>query len=395
VFRFRRAYPEQMYDAVWQVAPLPAHLLDTIPAASLATSAFVARPVGNGPYRFSKLEPGRQLELVANPDFFLGKPGLARVVFLVVRGAEAQLNLVLDGTADAYESAMLARQVTPVVAKPDLTIHTMPSFSVGYLLFNQRAYGDRSRPHPVLADPAVRRAIALAIDREGLVRSAFGPYATLVDGPMGMASWIRRVTQKLPNHDPRRARALLRERGWTDADGDGTLDKDGQPLVLRLNYPGTNLPRVTLAEPIQQMLRQVGVRLELIRLDGPVWADRRNRGEFDVDFSQVTLDPTPSGLVQSWSCAGIGGSNVGSICNPAFDSTLARAIGAAGDPVGAWREAIRTLQNGDPAVFLYSPMMVIVTRGHYRDVSFRPEAVWSDLWRWSVEPGPRLARDDR
>jgi len=395
VFKYRRAYAEQMYDAVWQVAPLPAHLLEHVPSASLATSSFATHPVGNGPYRYSRLEPGRLLELVANPDFFLGRPKLERVIFLVVRGAEAQLNLMLDGTADAYEAPMLARQVTPVIAKPDLKIQTMPSFSFAYLLFNQKAYGVRSKPHPILADPAVRRAITLAIDRQSLLRSTFGPYASLVDGPMGLASWIRRLTPKLPGYDRARAKTILAERGWTDRDGDGVLEKDGQALVLRLNYPGTNLPRVTLAEPVQQMLRQVGIRVDLVRLDGPIWAERRTKGEFDIDFSQTTLDPSPSGLVQSWSCAGIGGSNVASTCNPAFDRALARATATVGDAGPAWRDAIRALQDGTPAMFFYSPMAVIVTHARYRNVSFRPEAVWSDLWRWSVAPGRRIARDER
>ena len=85
VVRFSRVYAEQFYDAVWHVQPLPAHLLDTIPKDRLASSAFVQNPVGNGPYRFGKREPGRQVELVAVPDFFLGRPGVGRVVFLLAR----------------------------------------------------------------------------------------------------------------------------------------------------------------------------------------------------------------------------------------------------------------------------------------------------------------------
>jgi peptide/nickel transport system substrate-binding protein len=395
VVRFRERYAEQLYDAVWHVAPLPAHLLDTIPADRLAASAFVAHPIGSGPYRWGRSEPGQKLELTANPDFFLGAPKLDRVVFLLIRNSEAQLNAILDGTADAFEGILLEKDIGPVVGRPNLRIVTYPSYTIGYLLLNERAAGDRSKPHPILADSLVRRAITMAIDRPTLIRATFGPYAMPIHGPMGQASWIRREAPKSPSYDLAGAKALLAKAGWADRDGDGIVDKGGMPLALRLIYPGSSIPRVALAEPIQQMLKQAGIRLELARLEGQVWVERRNKGDFDLDFAQVSLDPTPSGLVQSWSCAGIGGTNVAGVCSPGFDSALARASRTSTAPQAAWNQAIARLIDYAPAVFLYSPAQIAVVSARYRNVSFRSEATWTDLWRWSVEPGRRIPRDDR
>jgi peptide/nickel transport system substrate-binding protein len=396
VIGFRQAYAEQFFDAVYHVAPLPAHLLDTIPASRFDASSFIGKPIGSGAYRWARREPGRQVELEAVPDFFLGAPKLQRVVFLIARNAEAQLNLMLDGSADAYEApGVLARQITPVMDKPSLRILTQPALVVGYLLFNQKAYGDRSKPHPILADPDVRRAIVLGVDRAALVRATFGPYAAEAHGPMGQASWIRRVAPKQPGYDLAKARALLRQRGWGDTDGDGILDKNGTPLSLRLSYPGSNPARVALAEPIEAMLRQIGIRIELVRLDGPVWFERRGKGEFDIDLSQVTLDPTPSGLVQSWTCAGIGGTNVASICDPEFDRALHRAIRARANVPDLWRQAIATLQASAPAAFVFAPTQTVILHGRYRNVDVRSDSPWSQLWRWSVDPAQRLPRDQR
>jgi peptide/nickel transport system substrate-binding protein len=316
---------------------------------------------------------------------------------LIVPAAEAQLNLLLDGTADAFEGFLVPRQVGPIVERPSLRLLVQPSLSVGYLLFNRKAYGDRSKPHPILADPVVRRALTLGIDRQRLIRSIFGPYASVVDGPMGQASWVRRIAPKGPGFDPGLARRLLAERGWVDTDGDGVRDQNGVALSLRLNYPGTSIPRVSTTEPIQEMLRAIGVRIELIRLEGRVWAERRGKGEFDIDFSQANLDPTPSGLVQSWSCAGIGGGsgNVGSICDPEFDAALTAAIRAGDDATSQWRRTIGLLQGNYPAVFLYSPAQSVILHTRFRGVVIRADLPWSDLWRWSVDPAERLARDQR
>ena len=393
VVRFTRVYGEQLYDAVWHVLPLPSHLLDTIPRDRLAASGFVQNPVGNGPYRFSRREPGRQVELVANPDFFMGKPGIGRVVFLLARDADAQLNLLLDGTADALEGITPVSNVPRVRAKPELRILSIPTTSVGYLLFNQRAYGDRSQPHPILSDPEVRRALSRALDRSGMTRATFGDWAAVPEGPVAQLHWIREPGVQLTRYDAAGARSQLEVRGWRDSDGDGILDRGGQPLTLRLNFPGTSGTRAMLSQQIQEQWRRIGVNLELVRLDGPVWVERRGKGEFDIDFSSATLDPSPSGLVQSWSCAGRSGSNVAQYCNPVVDSLLDAAIAGRGDTRATWHRAIRTLAEDAPAVFLYAPSAPMALHTRFDQVTVNPDSYWSSLWRWRIRRGQELPRD--
>ena len=69
---------------------------------------------------------------------------------------------------------------------------------------------------------------------------------------------------------------------------------------------------------IQEQLRSIGIRVELQQFEFPVWSERRAAGDFDIDFSSVSQDPSPSGLTQSWTCAG--GNNVAQYCDPAVDS---------------------------------------------------------------------------
>ena len=393
VVRFSRVYAEQLYDATWHVQPLPAHLLDSIPASRLAASRFVQQPVGNGPYRWVRRDPGQQLELAGDPGFFLGRPRLDRVVFLLARDPEAQLNLILDGTGDALENVTPIGNVDRLQQRAEMRILPVPTFSVGYLLFNQRAYGDRNQPHPILADRDVRRALAMALDRQSLVRTTFGNYAAVAEGPVAQLHWIRDPDARATRLDPRGAATLLASRGWRDTDGDGVLDRNGVPLSLRLNFPAPSAPRAMMAAQAQEQLRRIGVRIELVRLDGPVWAERRGKGEFDIDFSSASMDPSPSGLVQSWSCAGRSGSNVGQYCNPAVDSLLDLAITGRGDVRRTWRQVVRTINDDAPAVFIYAPVTAMAVHRRYADVAVRPESWWSSLWRWRVRPGERLPRD--
>ena len=390
---FTKVYGEQLYDAVWHVQPLPAHLLDTIPAERVGTSAYARAPIGNGPYRWVRRESGRLLELAAVPGFFLGEPRVDRVVFLLARDPEAQLNLILDGTGDALENITPISNVRRVAARDDYRVIAVPTFTVGYLLFNQRAYGNRLIPHPILSDVEVRRALAMAMDRQQMIRATFGDYGAVAEGPVAQLHWIRDPTQRASRYDPSEASQLLARRGWRDTDADGILDRNGERLSLRLNFPGTSAVRALLAAQAQEYLRQIGVQIELVRLDGPVWYERRTKGEFDIDFSSATMDPSPSGLVQSWSCAGRGGSNVGQYCNPTVDSLLEEAIADRRNPRRRWQDVIRTINVDTPAIFLYAPASAAAVHRRYGNVVIQPESWWSSLWRWGVTPGRQLPRD--
>ena len=394
VFRFSEVYGEQVYDAVWHVQPLPAHLVESIPPDQLAASEYAQRPIGNGPYRFVRRDAGRQVELVSVPGHFLGNPRLTRVVFLLARDPEAQINLILDGTADILENITPATNISRVENRQEYRVVPVPTFTVGYLLFNQHAPGDRSAPHPILSDAEVRRALAMALDRDAMIRATFGAWSAVAEGPVAQLHWIREPGVRAVRHDPAEARRRLEARGWRDTNGDGVLDRNGAPLRLRLNYPGTSAARGHLAQQAQEQLRRIGVDLELMRLDGPVWYERRTKGEFDIDFSAASMDPSPAGLVQSWSCGGRGGSNVAGYCNPVVDSLMEVAIRKSGDDARrAWWQVVRGINADAPAIFLYAPANAAAMHNRFTDVFVAPELLWSRLYLWGVTPGQQIARD--
>jgi peptide/nickel transport system substrate-binding protein len=385
VFRFARRYAEQFYDATWHVQPLPAHLLDTVPADRLERSAFVTSPVGNGPYKWGRSVPGQFIELTANGAFFLGRPKIERVIVRLAADPDARLNLLLSGEADAADNIPPPLgNIARVAAAPGLRVIPVPSPTVGYLLFNQRNPADRSAPHPVLADIRVRRAITLALDRKLMNQKVLGPYGSVPYGPVAPYLWIRYgAPEPLPQNQAE-ARRLLAAAGWQDRDGDGIVEREGRPLALRLNFPATSGIRRQLALLAQEQLRGVGIRIDLQQLDVAVWQERRSSGNFDIDFSSASQDPSPSGLTQSWSCAG--GSNVARYCNPAVDSLINQAILAPGRPTQLWHLALRRIEDDAPAAFVYGLAYATAVHQRFGDVAIRPESSWLALWQWSVKP---------
>jgi len=390
--KFTEAYPEQLYDAVYHAPPLPAHLLSSIPPESLATSAFVQDPVGNGPYRFSRRVPGQLLELAANDAFFLGKPGIHRVIFLVATDGEARLNLLLSGTADAADNIYALPNPARVEKLPDLFYYPVPGLNLQYATLNLRDPSDTSRPHPILADPIVRRALVLAIDRETISKLAFGRFTRTPSAPV--SALVGRNAEAPPPlpYDTAQARRLLASRGWLDHDGDGVLDKDGRRLKLTAMVPPVASRRQMSAQ-MQEAYRRIGIELLLEPLDIPVFVERRNAGKFDLDFYGVTQDPTPAGLTQSWSCASPSSSNAGHYCNRSVDSLIALATVAPKDPGRLYREAVRRIAEDVPAIFLAAQVPVVAVHRRFTNVTLRPESLWANLWMWSVRSGQQLERD--
>jgi peptide/nickel transport system substrate-binding protein len=385
VFRFSHPYAEQMYDATFHVAPLPAHLLDTIPPETLARSSFAQNPVGDGPYRWVRAEPGQFVELRSFDDFFLGKPRIERVIIRAAADPDARVNLMLSGQGDAMDNIPPPQDnVRRLAAEPSLRLIPVPSPTLGYLLFNQRDPHDRDRPHPILSDINVRRAIGLALDRQLLVRVVLGPYGEVPYGPASPILWIRHGAPRPLRQNVGEARRLLSLAGWKDSDGDGTLDRDGRPLTLRLSLPNTSAIRKQMSVLIQEQLRGVGIRLEVQQYDFPVWSERRTAGDFDVDFLGLSQDPSPTGLTQSWTCRG--GNNAARYCNPRVDSLMEEAVLGQGDPAQLWNSVLRQIEADAPAVFLYAPTYVYVVSRRFQNVSISPVSSWSQLREWSVAP---------
>jgi peptide/nickel transport system substrate-binding protein len=390
VVHYRQPYAEQLYDAAFQVQPLPSHLLAGVGRDSLARDAFVQHPVGDGPYRWVRSDGTSLIELTANDDFFLGRPGIGRVIFRTAGDADARLNLLLSGEAD-----VLAAVVPPlangdrVTATGRLRLVGVPSTSIGYLLFNTRDPADTARPHPILSDVRVRRAIALALDRPAIVRAVLGPYGVVPYGPVSSLLWVSHLTPGPAPRDLDEARRLLAAAGWRDANGDGILDRRGRPLRLSINVPAPSAARKAMAALVQEQLRQAGIQADLLLLEGPVHGERRNAGRFDIDFSGASQDPTPAGLTQSWSCRG--GSNVARYCDPAVDSMLARAIVSVTPADSLWRAGIERIEADQPAVFMYSPVLVYGVSTRLGNVDIRPDAPWSRVWRWSATGAPAAA----
>ncbi len=396
VFRFRRRYPEMFYDAVYQMRILPGHLLRNIPRDQWQSTAFGRAPVGDGPYRFVAWKAGESLELRADSTFFLGRPHIRRLIWRFTPDLQVAVTQLVAGEADVLDVLPSPDNIARAQAAPQLATYPYKGSAYGYLGFNLAAPGDSARPHPLFADRDVRRALAMAIDRQGLVKNVFGDHAKVPPGPMSQLWWIwDPETRELP-YDTAQAARRLAARGWIDSDADGVRDHDGTKLSFHLLVPTTSAVRRQYARLLQEQLRQIGVEVLIDEVEFNVFLQRAQTGEFDALIQTWNTDPTPaSGTTQTWTQGGIGHSNYLRYANPLFDRLVEQASSSFDrtEARRTWRAAVELLNQDAPAVFLFAPENVAAIHRRVAGVTIRPDSWAALLWTWRIPPDRLIDRD--
>ncbi len=393
---FKRRAPQQFMDATYSMFILPSHLLASLPDSALVNAPFGREPVGTGRFRFSKWEAGTRLEILADTANARGRAKLDRVIWTFVSDLGAATVKLAAGEADFLEK-IKPENIPQIASTPSLRLEDNRPLSYGFVGFNLRARrspaGADAPPHPVFGDLRVRRALALALDRPRMVRSALDS--------LGMAAFAAAPRVLIPDtlavhpimYDPAAAKALLDSAGWTDTNGDGVRDHDGQPLAFELLVPSSSATRMKLSELIQAALKDVGVNVTLQALDPVALSPRLDARNFDAWMGGWATNPGLQGMRQTW--ASHGASNYQGYVSPAFDALLDSALTTfdANRSRGYWARVFQQSIDDVPSVWLYEERSLAAVHRRIRIAPLRADAWYANLADWSVDPAQRIDRD--
>ncbi len=209
--------------------------------------ALVRHPIGTGPYKFVQWTRDDRVELIANNDFWGGKPKIAHLVFRVIPTDAGRLAELLAGSVDMIP-LVPPEAFDPIRNSPRTKLVFAKSTTVYFFLFNLLNIPS-TRP---LADKRVREALNYAVDRNllnsGVMRNAATPIATFCsDVSFGCDKSIIGYP-----YDPARARTLLKEAGYANGFDMTVITPSGA-------YPGDRDLSLALAD----QLKNVGVRVHV------------------------------------------------------------------------------------------------------------------------------------
>ncbi|GMT48921.1 MAG: peptide-binding protein [bacterium] len=211
-------------------------------------------PVGNGPYKLIRWEPGSYLLLEANKYYH--KPvRIPRIALKIVQDVNSILVNLLSGEGDACTT--LAPEQFHFMKqryKDQVKVYSIPG--MGWI------HADVNLSDPILRDKQVRMALL-----HGINRSAIAKYMSY--GTLSVAdSWIPpkhygySPSKYKYTYDPKKAKILLKKAGWI-ANPDGILEKNGKKLTLNILTNSKDKNRERIAIFIKEDLKRLGIQVNV------------------------------------------------------------------------------------------------------------------------------------
>lgn len=384
-FFFKRRYPGMLFHT--GVGIIPAHVFDgyTSDNATFANHPTLVQPdsqlVVSGPFQVEEWRRGEQLVLVPNRRAFTGNPRVERVVFRIVPEETTRLVELENGSVDVINPAPVGA-AAQLVENPEFRVESVTQRYYDYIAWN----GARYEP---FTDPLVRLALSLAIDRDEILAGlAIAPYAEPAAGPYPPI--FRMLADPMLQPDPflpDSARALLAAAGWTDSDGDGVLDRDGQQFQFTLLTQAVNQRRTSAAQVVQARLAALGIDMQVQAIEfGALLDIMFETREFDAVLLgwQVGLEPD---YVVGLFWPPDHTFNITGYTSEAVDAAIDRAMSAATEREAApeWKAVARAIADDHPYAFLWYFSELVGVNNRVQDTRINTYGVYQNLHRWKVE----------
>ncbi|MGH7888686.1 MAG: ABC transporter substrate-binding protein [Candidatus Binatia bacterium] len=270
-------------------------------------------PVGSGPFMLEAVDPGEKVTLKANANYWQGRPPLAGVVFKNVPDAMVRVLEFKQGAIHFMQND-LEPDILPWLKKntgAEIAIHQGTTYQ--YIGINLT--------HPILKQAKVRQALALAIDRDAIIRHVLKGIGEAASGILAPINWAHDADIQRWPYQPERAKKLLDAAGFADPDGDGP-----QPR-FRLSFKTTNIDlRRRIAEALKEQLQKVGVELEIRSYEWGTFFSDVKKGNFHLySLAWVgVIDPDIQYQLFHSASAPPNGDNRGRYSNPEVDRLLER-----------------------------------------------------------------------
>jgi peptide/nickel transport system substrate-binding protein len=357
-FKFLARWKQPNFKAIEAIGldfpVVPAHALPSDGASFRKATTHLAC----GPYRIAAFEPSTKIELVLR-DEYRTKPFPIRPFYIErfvyeagTRDQTASLTRLINGEAHivSLKSDQYAAEANDAAFKRSAWRSHFFISSYSYIAWNLRDPADLSRPHPVLGDVRVRKALSHVIPLDLLAAGTFRGLARPISGPVDFRDGGYDAGIPHPAFDPAAARSILRDAGWTPG-GDGTLAKEGRPLKLTLlRFGDMFLP---IVQALKEEARKIGVEINLEKRT--VYDDLEGH-QFDAGIVLWRLDPVEPDISDQWHSrfARVKSNNYSGFADPEVDRLLDQ-IKTSFDPkerATLRRKIHRRLQDEAPCAFL-------------------------------------------
>lgn len=310
--------------------------LGIMPEGAMDDSNFGQNPIGTGPYKLTSWTRNSIITLEANADYWDGVPATPNINIYVIPDNSVRITALESGDVDYICSPVTATDIPLVESNNELVVQKTFALGFTYLGFNF--------DHEILADDAVRQAIAMMVDKDTIAATFYGGMDTPATTPVQPYTFA--YSDKLHGYayDPDGAKAVLDAAGWIDADGDGVREKDGKPLAFTLSTHTEDSSRMQTVEFLQNQLTGIGMGVKVNTTEWLTYFDDMQQGRLEMWLAGwLNLIEVDMAMYNQFHSTG--GTNYGHYSNPQVDEwvTLGRTSSAVSERIDVYQKAAQQL----------------------------------------------------
>ncbi|MDX8127219.1 peptide-binding protein [Methylomonas sp. OY6] len=360
VFTFKEPYFEAL-SLAGSIGILPKHFYEPYLKEPQKFNESKGLLLGSGPYRLNDPKnwtPDKgNVELVRNERYWGDvQPSYHRILWKIIQNDSARLTTFRNGDIDSYSARPVEYQELKkdpqIQAKSQNFEYMPPVVGYSYIGWNQERGGKPTR----FADKRVRQAMTYLTDVSRVIKDVMLDYAEPAVSPFSKTSKQHDVALQPYQADLDKAKALLKDAGYQDKNGDGVLeDKAGAPFEFKLTYFQANEDTKRMVLLLKDLYARAGVKLIPTPQEWPVMLENLDKKDFDA----ITLGWTSgieTDLYQMFhsSQAVSKGDNYVSYNNPALDKLIddARRTVDESKRMPLWQQAEHILYEDQPYTFL-------------------------------------------
>jgi peptide/nickel transport system substrate-binding protein len=339
-------------------------------------------PIGTGPYKFKEWVTGQKIVLVANPDYWEGRPYIDGYIMRIIPDTATMfLELRANGIDQmGLTPLQFKRQTESPLFHKHYNKYKYLSFSYVYLGYNLK--------NPLFADKRVRQAIAYAIDKDEIISGVLLGLGKAATGPYKPETWAFNSKVRTYACDPAKAKALLAEAGWKDLNGDGVLEKDGRPFTFEIITNQGNEVRAKCAEIIQKRLADLGIVVKIRVLEWAAFVNNFiNKRKFEATILGWTIPQDPD-IHDVWHSSKTGPDELNFISykNVEVDALIekGRSTFDQNKRKVCYDRIQEILAEEQPYLFLYVPDALPIIHARFRGIQPAPLGITYNFIKWYV-----------
>ncbi len=326
-----------------------------------------------GPYLLDSWEKDRKIVLRRNPEYFGIKYGIAPPIesriFEIIKHPNTQLQ-ALFGNKLGMMNLSAEQWVRRAGEKPfkDGTLRRIRYSGRGYNYIGYNAQ------NPCFKDADTRRALTLLIDRERILKEILHDCGKIANGPFAPGSAYADAGLKPYRQDVQKAKALLRDAGWRDLDGDGILERDGKPFRFTMLQISGSSTQARILPMVKEFFAAAGIDMRLQTVEWSVYLERLKKRRFDACNLGWTgsIDPDPYQIFHSSQIEN--GDNFVGYKNPEVDRLIVELRGEfdLDKRIKLCHDIERQLYNDQPYTFLFYTDSLVALNSRYRNTRLFP-----------------------